>query len=183
MRVDLKSTATVIVDVQDRLFPHMAEAICEDNIVTLIKGIRALRSPLLATEQYKKGLGDTLPSIAEALDDVVPVEKIAFSCMDEPAFVEQLKAAVAGNPPKFVILAGIETHVCVLQTAVDLLAEGYVPVIPADAVSSRSMADKSIALDRIRHEGGIVTTVESILFELCRVSRTEAFKAVSSLVK
>lgn len=173
----------MIVDVQDRLFPHMADAICEEHIVTLIRGIQALKAPILATEQYKKGLGKTLPSISEALGSVPTVEKIAFSCMDEPAFLKQLETAVGGAAPQFVILAGIEAHVCVLQTVVDLLAVGYTPVVPADAVSSRSTADKAIALDRIRHEGGIVTTVESILFELCRVSRTDTFKQISSLVK
>ncbi|MCG8480720.1 MAG: hydrolase [Spirochaetales bacterium] len=181
MRIILDNTAVVIVDVQERLLVHMhdADRTCE-KILTLIRGARALEAPLLVTEQYPKGLGPTVASIAEALDESVPrIIKSTFSCCDDAAFGTHL----ASLGRKTVLLAGIEAHVCVLQTALDLLETGYQPVVVLDATSSRNAQDREIAARRIEREGGRITSVESILFELTRISGTARFKEISKLVK
>jgi nicotinamidase-related amidase len=107
------------------------------------------------------------------------IEKTAFSCCDEPAFT----SALAALHKQFVLIAGIESHVCVLQTVIDLLERGYQPVLVEDCVSSRKEGDKDISVHRMLKEGALVTTYESILFELCRFSGTDAFRAISKLVK
>jgi nicotinamidase-related amidase len=107
------------------------------------------------------------------------IEKMAFSCCDESAFMR----AIDAEGRRFIILAGIESHVCMLQTTMDLVAKGYQPVIPADTTSSRFAEEKEVALRRIEKEGAIVTTSESLLFELTRVTGTPRFKEISRLVK
>lgn len=179
MRILREQAVGLCVDMQERLYPAMAEPDCAERTRILIAGLRVLEVPVLATEQYRKGLGETIAPIREALGGISPIEKVSFSCMDEPVF----HARLAGLSRDTVIIAGIEAHVCVLQTALDLHAEGYRPVVVVDAVSSRQLRDKAPAIDRMRASGVVVTTVESILFELCRVSRTEVFKAISALVK
>ncbi len=151
------------------------------RLTVLFDGLKALGVPHLATEQYKRGLGETIPELAGYAADAVggPFEKLAFSCYDDQAFA----AALEKTGRKAVIIAGIESHVCVSQTGLDLLEAGYHPVVVADAVSSRNLSDKETALARLRHAGATVTSVEAILFELCRVSRTDEFKAISALVK
>ena len=199
MRILREQAVALIIDVQERLFPHMEgrEAL-EHSLLTLIRGLRVLEVPLLVTQQYTKGLGATIPAVREALGWEAPVEaprretatspavgrtpwieKQSFSCCDEPQFSTAL--AAAGR--KHVIVAGIEAHVCVLQTVIDLAAGGQTPVLVADCVSSRRAVDRDLALRRLQAEGAVVTTCESILFELTRLSGTETFKAVSRLVK
>ena len=146
----------------------------------LIRGLETLDVPTLLTQQYTSGLGQTVDFVTEAFaTPPPPIEKIAFSCWDEPAFLERLADLDCNR----VVLGGIETHVCLLQTAIDLLEAGYTPVIAIDATSSRSPDEKRIALARLRAEGVILSTVESILFELCRTAGTDAFRAISRLVK
>lgn len=151
----------------------------EQNLITLTAGFKALEIPFLVTEQYPKGLGFTILPLRRVFGDDPPIEKMAFSCCDEPQFANTL--SVTGK--KHVILCGIETHVCVLQTALDLLQAGYQPVVLEDCVSSRKLSDKHIAIERMRQEGVIISSLESILFELTRFSGTETFKAISKLVK
>ena len=181
MRIVLDNTVVVIVDVQERLLPHMHEADrTREKILTLIRGARALEAPLLVTEQYPKGLGPTVAPVSEALGESAPrIIKSTFSCCDDALFRERL--ASVGR--KTVLLAGIEAHVCVLQTALDLLETGYQPVVVLDATSSRNAREREIAARRIEVEGGRITSVESILFELTRVSGTARFKEISKLVK
>lgn len=181
MRIILDNTAVVIVDVQEKLLVHMHEADrTREKILTLIRGARTLEMPLLVTEQYPKGLGSTVASVADALgESAQPLIKSAFSCCDDAAFRERL----ASLGRKTVLLAGIEAHVCVLQTALDLLETGYQPVVVFDATSSRNERDREIASRRIEREGGRITSVESILFELTRVSGTARFKEISKLIK
>ena len=180
MRIRAAESLCVIVDVQQRLFPHMhaGEHLLE-RLKILIRGLRVLEIPLVVTQQYTRGLGPTIDPLLEVLGEFDPVEKIAFSCCGEKAFIERL--GTAGR--KRILLAGIESHVCVLQTAVDLAAEGYTPAVVADCVSSRYAADKEIALRRYEAEGAILTTSESILFELTREAGTPVFKQISALVK
>lgn len=181
MRIQREATSAIIVDIQERLSPHIAEidsVIKRTNI--LISGLAALSVPVIVTEQYTKGLGSTVESVRTALGDSYrPIEKMTFSCCGAVDVMVHLTS----EGKQFIILAGIETHVCVLQTALDLIEQGFTPVIPADAVSSRSVADKEIALRRLASAGAIVTSVESLLFELCVVAGTDTFKAISALVK
>jgi len=180
MRITTEKSVGLVIDIQERLFPHIAgnEELLERTRI-LLSGLNLLGIPLLATEQYRKGLGETLPVIKEYIPADTAVEKMAFSCCDEPMFMKLLEQAGVKN----IIICGIETHVCVLQTTVDLLEKGFQPVIVEDCVSSRKLNDKHVAIERMRAEGALISTSESILFELARVSGTDTFKAISKLVK
>jgi nicotinamidase-related amidase len=180
MRILKDRTAGLIIDIQERLFPLIHENVMlVKNVPTLIHGLKALGVQIFVTEQYVKGLGPTVEPIASAFGDIRRIEKMAFSCCDEPRFMEAL--AVSGK--ENVIIAGIESHVCVLQTVIDLIRNGYHPVVVEDCISSRRPNDKRIAVERMRKEGAVITTYESLLFELLRYSGTEQFKAISKLVK
>jgi len=180
MRISKDQTAAVIIDIQERLFPHMYNPVdLERNVGILIKGFELLNIPVLVTEQYPKGLGSTIPGVINILEHFRPIEKISFSCCDESRFLNSLNML----NKKYVVLAGIESHVCVLQTVMDLIENGFHPVLVEDCVSSRKENDKKIAVERMRREGAIITTYESLLLELCRVAGTETFKKISSLIK
>ena len=181
MRILKNDTLAVVVDVQEKLFPHIHEnEKVLANSLKLISGLQVLDIPIIVTEQYTKGLGKTLEPIVTLLkDQYQPIEKIDFSCCGSDEFLNLLKQ----HNKKNIILLGIETHVCVLQTALDLVENGYNPVIIDDCVSSRTLFDKNIALQRMRYEPCIISTVESILFELCRKAGSDTFKAISKLVK
>jgi len=180
MRLLKENVIGVVVDIQERLFPHINEhEQLDKNTQILIQGLKALGVPLLVTEQYKKGLGETIGGIANLVKDDPHFEKMAFSCCDEPSFMEALETSTK----RVVILAGMETHICMLQTAVDLKERGFTPVIVEDCVSSRTANNKRIAMERFRNEGIIITSYESVLFELCRVAGSDAFKTISKLVK
>jgi nicotinamidase-related amidase len=133
----------------------------------------------LVTQQYTKGLGPTIPELLDLVRDYPVIEKTAFSCCDVPEFIRTL----AEIHKQFILIVGIESHVCVLQTVIDLVERGYQPVLVEDCVSSRKVVDKTISVRRMQKEGAIVTSYESILFELCRFSGTDQFRAISKLVK
>jgi nicotinamidase-related amidase len=180
MRIPKNDTAAVVIDIQEKLFPHIyAGEHMLGRVLKLVEGLEVLQVPLLVTEQYTKGLGPTVFPLHEMVKEHPAIEKMTFSCCGETAFMDKLRAL----NKKYILLCGIETHVCVLQTALDLLEEGFVPVLVADAVSSRHEEDKKIALRRIERAGGILTSTESILFELCQVSGTAEFKQISKIVK
>ena len=149
------------------------------NTGILIQGFKILEIPVVATQQYTKGLGSTVKSLSQYLSGILKIEKLSFSCCGEPDFMNELRR----HRKKFVIMAGIETHVCVLQTATDLIESGYKPVVVKDCVSSREPGDKETAISRMRDEGAIISSCESILFELCQIAGTDKFKAISKLVK
>lgn len=180
MNVTVENSIGVVLDLQSKLFPyiHENEKLLK-NASILINGLKKLDVKLVVTQQYTKGLGDTLEPLKEIIGDYKYIEKNSFSCCGEPEFNETL--AVAAE--KFVIITGIETHVCVLQTAIDLLDQGYIPVIIEDCVSSRNPNDKKIAIERMRQAGAYISTYESILFELLKESGSDTFKAISRLVK
>ncbi|KRG33128.1 isochorismatase family protein [Psychrobacter sp. P11G3] len=181
-RIARENTQAMIVDVQERLTPHIYD---HENIVkktvTLIKGLQALNIPIMLNEQYKKGLGDTLPELREVLegDNAKSFEKVTFSACDNNDSWHHL----AQQNRSTVLLFGAEAHVCIMQTALDLLDNGMQPVIIGDAVGSRFPYDKKQAIRRIRRAGGVISTVESILFELCRSSEDSAFKTIINLIK
>ena len=172
MRLDRSKAILVIIDVQERLMPviNNGEQVVA-NIVRLIRGSQILGVPILITEQYVKGLGRTVESVRDALGDAYkPVEKSCFSGFRE---IER----------KQVIVAGIETHVCVYQTVSDFLARGYEITIVGDAVSSRTQENKDIALRRMMADGAKLSSTEMALFELTVASGTDEFRAISKLVK
>ncbi|WP_439184385.1 hydrolase [Carboxylicivirga taeanensis] len=180
MRLLKENTIAVVVDIQERLFPHIdGHEQLEANTKILIQGLKALNIPVLVTEQYKKGLGETVAGIKELVQNEPHFEKMAFSCCDEPTFMEALETSTK----RTVILAGMEAHICMLQTAIDLKERGFTPVIVEDCVSSRTPDNKRIGIERLKKEGVIITSYESILFELCRVAGSDAFKTISKLVK
>lgn len=180
MRLLKEDAIAIVVDVQERLFPviHEKETL-ERHVNILVQGVQTLEIPIIVTEQYKKGLGETINSLRQLVDSYPHIEKIAFSCCDDAAFMTLLNQ----SGKKTVILAGIESHICLLQTAIDLKARGFVPVVIEDCVSSRTYENKRIAMERLRHEGVIVSSCESVLFELCRVAVGDAFKTISKLIK
>jgi len=180
MRVLRENTAALIVDIQERLYDHLADKeTFAKKAAMLCEGLKQLHIPLLPVEMYKKGLGPIIPPLQGIFDGAVPLEKLSFSCLDEPKITE----ALAALQKKFIIVAGSETHVCVQQTVLDLLARAYVPVVIEDCVASRKKQDKETALLRMRSAGVLITSAESILFELCRYSGTDEFKAILKLVK
>ncbi len=181
MRIFKESAAAITVDIQSKLFPSISEKEkVEENANKLIKGLKVFDIPLIVTEQYPEGIGPTIDSVKNALDDdYQPIEKTAFSCCQS----KEVMKFLTDFDKTQVILFGIETHVCVLQTALDLLELGGNPVIVEDCVSSRRMYDKEIAIERMRQEGAIITTYESLLFEICQESKTPEFKEILKIVK
>jgi len=172
----------VVIDVQERLFSAM-DADRRDDMVRNLKilgaAARRLAVPVVLTEQYPKGLGRTLPELRALLDDVAPFEKTAFSCCGAPGFTEQLRAAGAEH----VILAGMEAHVCVLLTALDLLREGFHVSVVADAVCSRTTANLELGLAQARQAGVVVTATETAVFQLLGRADTDAFREIVKLLR
>lgn len=180
MRIRREQTAAVVIDIQERLFPHIYEhEALAANSAKLIEGLKQLDIPLLVTQQYSKGLGETIAPVAAALGAHAALEKMTFSCCGDASFMEALQSLGRSK----VILCGIEAHVCVQQTALDLLEQGFTPVIVEDCVSSRKANDKHIAVARMRQAGAIVTTLEAVLLELCMAAGTDTFKSISRLIK
>lgn len=180
MRILKKNTIGLVIDIQERLVPMMEEKVTfVENCIKLIQGLQILGLPITVTQQYTKGLGETIPEIKAAITDFQYIEKRDFSCLDEPIMVEKLALLGVQN----VIICGIESHVCVLQTAIDLKEAGYVPIVVMDCVSSRSFDNVDLASERFRYEGIMMTSLESILFELTRSSSSTEFKEISKLVK
>lgn len=177
-----ENTQAMIIDVQQKLAPHIDEIDkVTHKIIMLAEGLQALGVPVMVNEQYPEKLGQTLPSITNVLttNNNKVYEKREFSVCDNDEAWHNLAQQNRNN----VILCGIETHVCVQQTALDLLDNGMQPVLIADAVGSRDPYDKKVAMRRIRRAGAVVTTTEAILFELCRTSTDDAFKTISQLIK
>lgn len=180
MLIERSNSVLLVVDIQARLMPaiHQAEMV-ELGAVILLDAAARLGIPRLISEQYPKGLGETVPMVAAAAADVTPMPKIAFSCAADPA----IAAAVDATGRRLVVLAGAEAHVCVLQTALGFKAAGYDVVVVADATSSRRPESKNVALRRASQAGITVATVEMVLFEWLGAAGTEEFRAISRLIK
>lgn len=172
--------ALVVIDIQGKLaqLMHQKESLFE-NAQKLIKGVQVLEIPIIVTEQYPKGLGPTIPEIAGLFPDFRPLPKVAFSCCGDEGFQRELRAVNRRQ----IMICGIETHVCVYQTTVDLLASGHDVEVVADVVSSRTAQNREIGLQRMRDEGAKITSVEMALFELMKVAEGPRFKEVSKIVK
>jgi nicotinamidase-related amidase len=175
-----QTTALLIIDVQERILPVINNhQTVVQNTLKLIKGFKVMGLPVYCTEQYPKGLGPTIGEIKNELGDAEYFEKMSFSCFGA---VDLFKKFTDNNLSQ-IIVTGIETHVCVQQTVLDLLENNFQVNVSADAVSSRRETDYSIALERMRDKGAEITTTESVLFELLNVCGTVTFKQVSKIVK
>ncbi len=178
--LEQKNTALLVVDVQQRLWAAMHEKDeLERNVVRMVKGSQILGVPVLWTEQNPKGLGPTLPQVAELLNESEPVTKLSFSCCGEPLFLAKLQSL----DRKQILVTGIEAHVCVYQTVADLLQMDYEVQVIADAVASRTPQNRDIGLERCRELGAIITSTETVLFELLRKAEGDAFKQMLNVVK
>jgi nicotinamidase-related amidase len=178
--LDRDRSALVIIDVQERLFPHVHEhERLLARIDLLISAAKLLGVPLLLTEQYPRGLGGTIGEIRQLLPGMQPLTKTDFSCVAAPGFMEQL-ASLHRNQ---IILTGIEAHVCVAQTALDLAHKGERAIVVADAVSSRRPLDAHVALNRLQQSGLMLSTAEAVVFEWLRRAGTEEFKALQPKLK
>ena len=179
VRVRRESAAVLLVDVQERLMPVIdSREELERRLVAFLEGAKELDLPMVWAEQYVKGLGPTIQSVA-AVASGAPIEKLSFSCCAAPEVSRQLRRI----GPETVLVVGIEAHVCVFQSCMDLLADGYQPVLVADCTGSRHPVDKEFALRRLEQAGVVLTTVESVLFELLGRAGTDEFKSISRIVK
>jgi nicotinamidase-related amidase len=180
MRILKEDVVALVIDIQEKLHPHMAD---NEQLLSkstrLLEGFKTLGVPVLFTEQYPKGLGATLSEISGIFEDFKAYAKLSFSCLDVPEIAEELKK----SGRKTVVVIGMEAHVCVMQTCVDLKATGYQPVIIEDCVSSHKLEDKANGLKRLEQEGVTTSCFESILFELTRAAGSDTFKVISKLVK
>jgi len=177
---DLEKTVLVVVDVQEKLWAAMHEKeSLRDNTVRIVQGAKILGVPIVWTEQNPKGLGATLPEVVELLNDSEPVTKLSFSCCGEEAFIKRLEALNR----KQILITGMETHVCVYQTVVDLRNKGYEVQVVADAVSSRTPENKAVGLERSREAGATITSTETALFELLKIAEGDRFKQMLKIVK
>ncbi len=149
------------------------------NVLKLIQGASVLELPIIMTEQYPIGLGPTLPEIRQLLPDIKPLEKIAFSCCGEESFMRALREVNR----KQVLIIGIEAHVCVYQTAMELARLGYEVNVIVDCTSSRDIGNKKVALSKLSNAGISLTTTEIALFELLKIAKGDKFKQISKIVK
>jgi nicotinamidase-related amidase len=177
---DSEKCSLVVVDIQSKLAQLMfgREALLK-NIQILIKAAKILDIPIVWCQQVPESLGATVPEIAELLSDIEPINKASFSCCGDGRFISKLNSLGRRQ----VLLCGIETHVCIYQTAVDLQSRGYEVGVAADAVSSRTLENKQIGLERLKAEGANLSSTEMMLFELLKTAEHPQFKQIAKLVK
>ncbi len=179
--LDRNSAVLLVIDVQEKLCRTMDSETLEQltgNVSILLETAKELDIPVLATEQYTRGLGETLPGIREKLPEA-SMEKMSFSCCGDAAFINRLK----DMQRKQVIVTGMEAHICVLQTALELLAHGYHVHVVSDAVMSRKKKNWKLGLNVAASAGAVITSTEAAMFQLLKVAGTEEFKKLSKLVR
>lgn len=178
--LDKSNTVLLIIDIQERLAAvmKMKDAVVE-NCLHLIELSKMLSIPIIVTEQYPKGLGPTVEPLRNSLSDYRPVEKLTFSCCDEPSFLD----AIRNLNSKTLIVTGMETHICILQTSIGLLREGFNVHLVRDAVCSRTKENWRAACEFLRDAGAVITCTETALFQLLQRAGTEEFKAISKRIK
>jgi nicotinamidase-related amidase len=172
----------VVIDVQEKLCAAMDANVLAQltkNTSILLESAKELAIPVVYTEQYVKGLGPTLAELKERAPAAPRHEKLTFSCCGNEAFVKQLKESGRTQ----IVVTGMETHVCVLQTVVDLLDAGFIVHVVKDAVMSRSNDNRQTAIEAMAQAGAVSTSTESVVFQWLKVAGTDAFKKVSKLVK
>ncbi len=172
--------AIVIIDIQERLAAVMK---VKDNVIQnclhIIELAKTYDIPIVLTEQYPKGLGQTVEEIQKAMPEYKPIEKMTFSCCEELSFLNEIKKLNR----RTIILTGMETHVCVLQTCISLLKNGYNVHVVKDAVSSRTKENWKTGLEFMRDAGAVITCTEIVLFQVLKIAGTEEFKAISRRIK
>jgi nicotinamidase-related amidase len=179
--LDKKSAVLLVIDVQEKLSKAMDATVLDNlvsNVAILLETAATLSIPVIATEQYTRGLGETLPALHEKLPSPA-LEKMSFSCCGDQPFLDRLKEL---QRPQ-VIVTGMETHVCVLQTVLELLGLGYQVHVVNDAVMSRKKENRKIGLAMAEAAGAVITSTEAAMFQLLRVAGTEEFKKLSKLVR
>jgi nicotinamidase-related amidase len=175
-----QNAGLIVIDVQERLLAAMPKREATiAGVDRLLRAARILKVPAILTLQYVKGLGPLCAELNEAARDLPVIEKMAFSCCGSPEFAEHWKSM---KRPR-AILCGVEAHVCVKQTALELIERGQAVYIVSDAVCSRRPEDESVALERMRSSGAVVTTVEALVFELLKEAGTPQFKQILPLFK
>lgn len=175
-----ENTVLIIVDVQGKLAGLMYEReALIDNLRKMIRGSQILKIPILWVEQNPRGLGPTVPEVSELMPDLHPISKLTFSCCGSRAFMKKFVSLERRQ----VLIAGIETHVCIYQTVMDLLDLDYEIQVVVDAVSSRTEENKEVALKKIEHLGAGMTTAETALFELLKVAEGPKFKEILKIMK
>lgn len=179
--LDRSKTGLLLIDVQEGLFPHVERSLeVVEAIDKIIQGFQALGLPIIVSEQYPQGLGQTVYCIRASLGEAyTPWTKTTFSCFDDPL----LKKYILESPCQQWVLVGFEAHVCILQTAKGLLSAGKDVVVLNDAIGSQSIYDFSTAIAEMRDCGVRISSVETVLFELLRDSQAPEFKAVSKIIK
>jgi nicotinamidase-related amidase len=176
----IENSLLLIIDVQEKLFRVIHEReILLSNLLKLVKGINILNVPIIFTEQNPAGLGKTLPEITELISSAGAPVKFSFSCCGETEIINQIRNSKRNQ----ILVCGIEAHICVYQTSLDLLSGGYEVHLVSDCVSSRSAQNRELALRRLEREGVKVSGVEMALFELLQTAKAPQFKAISALVK
>lgn len=180
MLIRTERSLLLVIDVQARLAPAIHDGPrLTDNIIKLLQASLSLQVPVLATEQYPRGLGRTLPEVAELMPDDAVFEKIHFSALAEPGFAARLETF--GR--KQLIVVGMEAHVCVLQSVLELLDAGYEVFLVADGTGSRRAENASLAIERMRDAGARIVTSEMVIFEWMRRADIDCFKQISALIK
>lgn len=178
MKITPENSTALIIDLQEKIVPAIADA---ERLLArsrfLLDGLAVFDVPVVSTRQYPKGLGETLPEIADGMKKATVFDKTTFSCLA----TDEIRAAFIADPRPNVVLAGIEAHICVLQTALDLLELGKTVYWVADCVSSRNPFDAQIAFERAVQAGVVPTTAESLLFELTGAAGSPQFKQISKL--
>lgn len=180
-KLDAGNAVLVVIDIQERLVPAMPQDVylrLRNTVRMLVDGAGLFGLPVVTTEQYPKGIGHTVPELADACRGTV-VEKVSFGCCGEPNFLAALKKTGRSQ----VIITGMEAHVCVYQTVLGLLEDGYNVHLVRDAICSRNKIDYVAAVANADQAGAVVTTAETVLFQLLQKSTHEQFRAVSKLVK
>lgn len=176
----VENTALVVIDVQEKLTRVMYQREkLVDNLQKLLRGIQVFGIPIIVTEQYPKGLGATIPEIAQLISNTQPLPKLSFSCHGDEKFARKLEAL--GR--KQVLVSGIESHVCIYQTVRDLISSGYEVHVVTDSVSSRTLENREIGLNMMSRMGAVLTSTEAVLFELLKIANGERFQAISQIVK
>jgi len=180
-KLDEGKAVLVVIDIQERLVPAMPQKIylrLRDSVAMLVESAALLGVPVITTEQYPKGIGHTVPELAAACRGGV-VEKVSFGCCGEPGFLAAIKATGRSQ----VVVTGMEAHVCVYQTVLGLLEDGYHVHLVGDAICSRNKTDYLAGVANAAQAGAVVTTVEMALFQMLQESTHAQFKAISALVK
>jgi nicotinamidase-related amidase len=176
-----QSAALLVIDVQEKLLAAMEPSLAPGlvkQVGTLIDGAKVLGLPVLATEQYPKGLGPTVPSLRERLTDA-PFEKMEFSSFGNAA----TRDALLARRVQSIVVCGMETHVCVYQTVRDLVKQGFSVFLPKDAVLSRSALNVETGLALCERAGAVLTSVEAVLFEMVKSAADPSFKEISKLIR